>query len=150
MTKAAQTNFGSEVWMAPAGDPLEMVAELITLNPPPETRDTVDVTTHDSETDANGGVPMEFIGETVYDPGDFTFKINYIMNSDGDLMILAALGDPIPWDMKLVGKSAVGQRQLAGSGIVISYAPDERPIKGVQTATVKVKRSGVWTPGPVT
>lgn len=150
MTKAAQTNFGSEVWMAPAGDPLEMVAELLEFQPPPEARDTVDVTTHDSETDANGGVPMEFIGEPVYDPGEFTFKINYIMNSAGDLMILAALGDPIPWDMKFVGKSAAGQRQCAGSGIVTSYAPDNRPIKGVQTATVKVKRSGVWNFGPVT
>lgn len=135
--------------MAPEGDTLVMVAELIEFSPPGESRNVIDVTTHDSESDANGGVPMEFIGEPVYDPGDFTFKVNYAMGSDGDEALLAAVGSMARQDMKFVGNAETGQRQGAGVGIVTQYQPDPRPTTGVQTASVTVKRSGVWAFGPV-
>jgi hypothetical protein len=127
---------------------LVMVAELISLHPPPDTRDTVDVTTHDSETDANGGVPMEFIGEPVYDPGDFTFKINYIMDSPGDLMILvgARRSDPLGHEAcRQVGSWPAPARRFRHRHQLCAgrTADQGRP----QTATVKVKRSGVWVPG---
>lgn len=148
MTTVAETNFGAQVWLAPAGNTLVMVAELISVDPPAITGEVVDVTTHDSAEDAYGGVPREFIGEKVYDPGDFTFKVHHKPGTAGDLALRTAAASRALQDVKLVDLDEAGDPYPSeGAGIVMSYAPDSRPVNGVKTATVRVKKSGVWTYG---
>jgi hypothetical protein len=148
MTTAAETNFGAQVWLAPAGNALVMVAELISVDPPAITGEVVDVTTHDSAEDANGGVPREFIGEKVYDPGSFSFQVHDKPSSAGHTAILLAATTRALQDVKLVDLDENGDPYpMTGAGIVTSYKPENRPVNGVKVATVTVKRSGVWTYG---
>lgn len=148
MTTAAETSFGAQVWMAPSGSPLVRIAELVSVDPPGISGGVIDVTTHDSAADAFGGVPAEFIGEKVYNPGEITFKINHKPGSSGDEALQLAAASRALQDMKIVDLDEAGDPYpMLGAGIVTGYQPDSRPVNGVKTATVKVQRSGVWTYG---
>lgn len=137
MTTAAKTNFGAELWMAPSGQALVKVAELIEVEPPKPSRDTIDATTHDSVAGA-----MEFITSGVYDPGEIKLKVNYIANSVGDLAMRTAMSSAVKQDWKVVSKAAAGTSNQTGSGYVSEYGPDAMPVDGLQQASLTLKVSG--------
>lgn len=140
MTTAAKTNFGAELWMGASGGSLTKVAELVTLNPPKQTRGTIDATSHDSPAGA-----MEFLTEGVYDPGEVTGQVNYIAGSTGDDAFIAAVTDGVIRDFKIVVKSASDTEDMEFSGFLTSYGPDEMPVNGKQVASFAVKVSGPIT-----
>ncbi len=151
MTTNAKTNFGQRLEMGDDDATLEVIAELIEVTPPTLSRNFTDVTTHDSARDADGGVPQEFIPDEIYDPGEMAFKINYVEGSDATEDLITAYGARAKKLFRLVGKGAgTTSRFIKGYAYISSFAPDARPVNGVQTATVTLKRTGVWTRGVVT
>lgn len=137
MTKAAKIAFGSELWMGPSAGTLVKVAELLSVNPPRRSRETIDATTHDSPAGA-----MEFITAGVYDPGEITGSVNYIAGSAGDDAMIAAVIDGVTRDFKIVAKSSGDTEDLTFSGFVTEYGVDELPVEGKQTASFTIKVSG--------
>ena len=137
MTKKAKTSFGVELWLAPATSPLVKVAEMLTVTPPTQSRETIDVTTHDSPAGA-----MEFIVEEIFDTGEISFQVHYIAGSDGDDAILTALTSGAEQDWKIVLKSESGTEDLEGAGFVTSYGPSDMPVNGKQAADCTIKVSG--------
>lgn len=137
MTTVAKTTFGAELWLAPAGDTLVKVAELLSVEPPVMQRDTMDVTTHDS-----AGGAMEVIGDGVYDPGNIKGQVHYIAGSTGDDALRLALTGGAKQHYKIVVKSAADTEDLTGSAYLISYGPDGMEVKGKQTAAFELKASG--------
>ncbi len=137
MTTAAKISFGSELWMGPAGGTLVKMAELLNVNPPRRSRETIDATTHDSP-----GGAQEFIASGIYDPGEVSGSINYIAGSAGDDALIAAVTDGVIRDFKIVAKSASDTEDLTFSGFVTEYGVDDLPVEGKQTASFTIKVSG--------
>lgn len=137
MTTAAKITFGTELHMGPSGGALVKVAELLTVNPPKRSRDTIDVTTHDSPAGA-----MEFIAAGVYDPGEVSGQINYVAGNAGDDAFVAAIADGTLRDFKIVAKAATGTENLTFAGFVTEYGVDDMPVDGKQTASFSIKVSG--------
>jgi len=141
MTKAAKVSFANTVEMGPSGGALVAVAELLTIEPPQLSRDTIDVTTHDS----TGGA-MEFIGEPIYDPGEMKLQMHYISGSAFDLASLTAFTTAAPQDVKMKVKgTGTTSRMLTFSGVVTEYALDSYEVKGKQSASMTLKVSGPIT-----
>lgn len=136
MTVAAKTTLGAALWMVASGGTLIKVAELITVNPPKLSRETMDATTHDSP-----GAAMEVIAAGIYDPGEVTGQIHYIAGSAGDLAFLAAAIGGLQ-DFKCVVKGAAATQDITFSGFVTAYGPDDMPTSGKQTASFSIKVSG--------
>lgn len=137
MTALAKNAFGAELWLVATGGVLAKVAELTSIEPPVPSRDTQDVTTHDS----TGGA-AEFIAEGVYDPGEIKAKGNYIANTAGDIALRAALMTAAMQDFKIVAKGSATTEDLTGACVVTSYGPDSLEVKGVQTFSITLKVSG--------
>lgn len=140
MTKAAKIAFGSELWMGPSAGTLVKVAELLSVNPPRRSRETIDATTHDSPAGA-----MEFITAGVYDPGEITGSVNYIAGSAGDDAMIAAITDGEERDFKIVAKSASDTEDMTFSGFLTEYGVDDLPTDGKQTASFTAKVTGEIT-----
>lgn len=140
MTTAAKTSFGIELHMANSGSSLAKIAELKTLNPPRQSRGTIDATTHDSSAGAR-----EFLVEGVYDTGEVSGTMHYIAGSTGDDAMLAALTSGTKQDVKIVMKAASGTEDLTFAGFVTEYGPDDQPIEGVQMASFTIKVTGAIT-----
>ncbi|MGX7926460.1 phage tail tube protein [Tsuneonella sp. HG094] len=140
MTTAAKTAFGAELWMGPAGGPVVKIAELLSVNPPRISRETIDVTTHDSPAGA-----QEFITGGIYDPGEVSGSIHYIAGSAGDDAMIAAVTDGVIRDFKIVAKSAADTEDLTFSGFITEYGVDELATNGKQTASFTAKVSGEIT-----
>lgn len=141
MTVAAKKSFGAQLLMAADGvTPLVLVAELLTLQPPVLERATIDVTTHDSASQA-----MEFITEGIYDPGEVSGQVHYIAGSAGDDAMIAALTGGGLHDFEIVLKAASSTEDQTFSGYVTSYGPDQMEINGKQTASFTIKVTGAIT-----
>jgi hypothetical protein len=149
MTTNAKTNFGQRLEMGDNVGSLVAIAELIEVTPPTLSRNFTDVTTHDSAKDADGGVPQEFIPDEIYDPGEMSFRINYVEGSTPTEALITAYGTRALKLFRLIGKGATGERFTMGYAYISSFAPDARPVNGVQTASITLRRSGVWTRGAV-
>lgn len=147
MTTNAKTNFGQRLQMGDNEAGLADIAELIEVTPPTLARNFTDVTTHDSARDADGGVPQEFIPDEIYDPGEMGFRINYVEGSIATEALITAYGARAKKLFRLIGKGAVGERYIMGYAYISNFAPDARPVNGVQTAAITLKRTGVWTRG---
>lgn len=145
MTKAAKIAFGTELWMGPAGGTLVKVAELLSVNPPRRSRDTIDVTTHDSP-----GGAQEFITGGIYDPGEVSGSIHYIAGSAGDDAMIEAVTDGVERDLKIVVKAATSTEDLTFSGFCTEYGVDDLPTDGKQTASFTFKVSGEIAQAPTT
>lgn len=143
MTVAAKTAFGNSLWMAPDGSAVVKIAELISLNPPKLSRDTMDVTTHDSPAGA-----QEVIAAGTYSPGEISGQIHYIAGSPGDDAMLAAMTGGGLHDFKIVVKSGAGTEDQTCSGYVTEYGPDDMAPDGKQTASFSIKVSGPITQVP--
>jgi hypothetical protein len=139
MTANAKTSFGSALWMAPDGSALVKIAELLTVSPGGLTRDTIDVTTHDS-----AGGAMEYISSGVFDAGEVSGQVHYIAGSTQDDAFLTALGGGLQ-DFKIVVKAATGTEDISFSGFVTSYQLDELPVDGKQAASFTIKVTGART-----
>ena len=137
MTTAAKTNFGAEFWMGPNGGTLIKLAELLSVDPPKRSRETMDVTTHDSPAGA-----QQFITAGVYDPGEISGAVNYIAGSSDDLAMIAAITDGVIRDFRIVVKSAAGTKNQTFSGFLTEYGPDALPVDGKQQASFGIKVSG--------
>jgi predicted secreted protein len=110
---------------------LVAVANVTSITPPVQTRDTIDVTTHDS-----AGDYREFISSLIV--------INYDPGSAGETLIRARFADGLlnsfAIDLKKPGSAT--KRRTSGTGIVTSFAPADVVIDDKMTATVTVKVSG--------
>lgn len=144
MTAAAKNAFGTELWLVPTGGTLVKIAELTTIGPPKRTRETEDVTTHDS----TGGA-MEFIAHGVYDSGGFSATGYYIAGDTNDDALALAMTSGAVQDFQIIAKAASGTEKLTGSAIITDHGQDEAPVKGVQTFSFTAKITGVTTQAAV-
>ena len=146
MTVAARISLGAIFCMVAAPTAIvtatHKIAELLSLQPPQWQRGTIDATTHDSP-----GQAREFIVEGVYDAGEITGQVNYIVGSAGDTAMLAAMTGGTLMNCKCVLKAATGTYDLTFQGFVTGYQPDNMEIDGKQTATFTVKVTGPVTQG---
>lgn len=140
MTTAAKVSFGNQLLLCPAGGTLTAIAELLSIDPPKTSRDTIDVTTHDS----TGGA-MEFIAEGIYETGEVKGTVHYLPNSTFDIAALLAVTTGAKQDVKVTAKGTAGNRQKTFSGFLTEYGPDGFEVKGKQTATFTIKVTGVVT-----
>ncbi len=138
MTTAAQPTFGNQVWIAPHGETLVKVAELLTFGAPKPARSMMDATSHDSP-----GGAEEVIPEGTFNPGTVNGQQHYIAGSATDLAFRSAMLEATFVDVKIVMKGADGvPYNQTFSGYVTSYGPDDQPVKGKQAASWALQISG--------
>jgi hypothetical protein len=146
MTVAAKTALGAIFCMVAAPTAIvtatHKIAELLSVQPPQWERGTIDATTHDSPSQAR-----EFIIEGVYDAGEISGQVHYIVGSAGDAAMLAAMTGGTLMNCKCVLKAATGTYDISFQGYVTAYAPDEMEVDGKQTASFTVKITGAVTQG---
>lgn len=130
--------FGAQFWLH-NGTALTKVADIISVNRPNISVDTIDVTTHDSA----GGV-REFIAGLA-DPGDLSVQMLYVPGSAGDTLLLAALSARAPKAFKIVIPAATGSQDITGTIIPTGYEVDDVPTDDRMTATFTGKVSGSTT-----
>lgn len=140
MTTAAKLNFGNAILMCPAGGTLTTIAELLSLEPPGRSRDTIDVTTHDS----TGGA-MEYIAEGIYETGEVKGQCHYLPGGTFDVAAITALTGGAKQDVKIKVKGATVDRQQTFQGFLVDYKADGMDVKGKQTAAFTIKVTGVIT-----
>ena len=146
MTVAAKISLGAIFCMVAAPTAIvtatHKVAELISLQPPQWERGTQDVTTHDSPSQAR-----EFIVEGVYDAGEISGQVHYIVGAAGDALMLGAMTAGTLMNCKCVLKAATGTYDLSFQGYVTAYQPDDMEVDGKQTASFTIKITGAVTQG---
>jgi hypothetical protein len=141
MTTAAKVTFANKVYMDPAPTAAAtLVAELLSITPPKQSRGMIDATTHDSI-----GGAEEVISEGTYDPGTMTLSVNYIARTVGDIAMTLSMTSGALQNIKLLVKTATGFESWTFSGYVTEYGPDDMPVKGKQTASLTLKVSGAIT-----
>lgn len=143
MTQArAKAGFGIQLLMVPDGGTLLALGELITLNPPPFSRATIDATTHDS-----AGGAMEKIASGVYEVGPITGQIHYEPDStQDDALVLAMTGGGLQ-DFKIIFPTGSPRKNLVGSGYLTEYAPQDVPVDGKLVANITLVPTGAVTVG---
>jgi predicted secreted protein len=122
---------------------LRKVAEVLSITPPVPTRDTIDVTNHDSSGDYR-----EFITSLI-DAGEASVMVNHNPGSTDDLAIQAAFaaGNLIAFAIDLNRPGGGTQRRTSGTCIVSGYEPADVVIDDKMTATLTLKVSGPLTFG---
>ncbi|WP_408585916.1 phage tail tube protein [Novosphingobium sp.] len=136
----AKPSFGCVVKIGSTSTPSTTLTNVIEVSPPKATRDAVDATVHDS-----AGGAMEFIADGVYDPGDLQITMNYIAGDTNDVACLAALAATGDYYFQFSATGSTGTKTFTSKGVVTSYGPETRGVKGKQTATMSVKLSGPMT-----
>ncbi len=134
------TTFGVVFKLGTTSTPSTTIADVFEIGPPKTTRDAVDVTTHGS---ANGN--MEFIPDGVSDPGELTVQMLYTAASASDTAILTAYSAGTLYYFQWTAKAASGTKMFTTQGVITEYGPDALPVKGKQTASMKIKLSGAVT-----
>lgn len=141
MTTLAKTAFGAALFMAPDTiTPLVKIAELNSITPATKERGTIDVTTHDSASQAR-----EFIAEGIYDPGEIEISGHLIAGSAADTAFNTALNTGAKQDLKLVFKAATGTHDIICEGFVTSYSPADLTVDGKQEFSATLKVTGATT-----
>lgn len=143
MTAKAKPTFGTSLKMGPSGGSLTAVSKLVTLAPPQRERSAEDATTHGS-----AGGAMEFIADGVFNPGVLTGSINYIAGDADDDLFLAAFASGDLYTFEWTANAATGKEEFSCDGVLISYGPDELPVRGKQTASFTIQLSGATTQAP--
>ena len=110
------------------------IAEARNIKPPSDNLDIIDATNMDSP----GGI-REFV-PGLSDPGDFSFSINFVPNSGGDVKIqeLRALRTTVKWRITYRNGAT-----WTFDGFLQGYVPDV-PTDGLMTADVSVKVTGPY------
>ena len=134
------TSYGVVFKIGTTSTPSTTIADVLEVGPPKTTRDAVDVTTHGS---ANG--IMEAIPDGVSDPGEISVQMLYTAASATDTAILTAFSAGTLYYFQWTAKSASGTKTFTTQGVITEYGADPLPVKGKQTATMKVKLSGAVT-----
>jgi len=122
------------------GIALVKVANLQTATPPQGTRETIDVTNHDSAGDAR-----EFMAGLL-DNGEGSCTIDHNPGDASDLLVQEAFtsGDLLAFEFRL-NTPAGGKRAIAGTGIITAYSPGEVAIDDKMSASLSIKASGIIT-----
>lgn len=146
---AAQPTFGQELYWGDSSASLSPLGEVTDLRPPNVSVAMVNVTTHSSTADANGGVPEEFMPAGTYDPGDIQATINHLPGGTDDLALTAAHVGRVKKYWRIVDTSATPAFKWEGYGYVQSFNPSSRGAtsNAAKTAQITIKRTGVWTLG---
>lgn len=134
---------GAKVWLwdsSLATPALVKIGEVTSVTPPQRTRDTIDVTHHESTGDYR-----EFLSNLI-DAGEATFVVNHVPGSAADLLIEGAFASGALQAFAIdVNKTGSGQRRIAGSAIVTAYTPGDVVIDDKMSATITLKVSGPLT-----
>jgi hypothetical protein len=134
------TTYGVVFKMGTTSTPSTSIADVFEVGPPKISRDAVDVTTHGSASGA-----MEAIPDGVYDPGELTVQMLFTAASASDTAILTAFTSGTLYYFQWTAKGASGVKTFTTQGIITEYGPDALPVKGKQTASMKIKLSGPVT-----
>ena len=133
----AKPSFGVVLKMGSSSPPSTTLTNVVTVNPPTFARDAVDSTNHGS-----AGGAMEAIPDGVYDPGEMTATLNYVAGDANDDACIAAFTAGTLYYFTHTVNAPSGTETRSFTGVVTEYGPDELPVKGKQTASLKVKASG--------
>jgi hypothetical protein len=138
----AKPSFGVVLKMGSSSPPSITLTNVVSVTPPKFARDAVDSTHHGS----SGGA-MEAIPDGVYDPGEMTVTLNYVAGDANDDACIAAFTAGTLYYFTHTVNAATGTESRSFTGVVTEYGPDELPVKGKQTAAMKIKVSGPVTQG---
>lgn len=142
MTTAARINKGATLKMGTTAMALTAIAEILDLQDTGITKELENATTHDS------GDAEEYIAGGTYDTTEITLQIHLIAGSTDDLAFTTAaqaVGSSAIRYFETAPKAATGVKARTFAGFVTSYVPDGKPVKGKQTATIKIKPTGAVT-----
>lgn len=134
------TTYGVVFKMGTTSTPNTTIADVLEVGPPKISRDAVDVTTHGS-----AGGAMEAIPDGVYDPGELTVQMLFTAASASDTAILTAFSAGSLYYFQWTAKGASATKTFTTQGVITEYGPDALPVKGKQTASMKIKLSGAVT-----
>lgn len=141
MTTAAKRTFGNKLFLAAAPTaPTVALTEILGFTPPAITRDTFDVTTHDS-----AGGAEEYMTEGTYNPGEYKVQNHYIAGSADDLLLRQAAVTGSLMNIKGVVKGASGDVNKTASGYITDYTIEDMPVKGKQASSFTLKITGAET-----
>jgi hypothetical protein len=144
MTAAAKNSFGASLWFAADGvTPLVKLADVDSIKPATIERGMIDVTTHDSPSNAR-----EYIPEGVYEPGEIEVQGNLVAGSTGEDALRAGVTGGGKLDAKLVLKAASGTEDETCECYAMSYSRGELTIDGKQRFSSVLKVTGPATQGP--
>ncbi|MCW1985336.1 UNVERIFIED_ORG: hypothetical protein M2348_001068 [Sphingomonas sp. R1F5B] len=130
-------SYGVVVKMGDANPPTITLTNVVSVGPPKFTRDAVDTTNHGS----SGGA-MEAIPDGVYDPGEMVVTMNYVAGDANDDACIAAFASGTLKYFSHTVNAASTTETRGFAGVITEYGPDELPVKGKQTASLKIKVSG--------
>lgn len=136
---------GNVLRLTNAAGALVAISQLVTLKPPSETVETIEVTHQGS-----GGIKEYIAGLT--EPGDISATMHYLAGSADDLLIREhrASKETRPFEIDVKTKDAAGDPKtvtVSGNIIITTYEPDDSPVGAVRTATFTAKVSGGPTQG---
>lgn len=134
------TTYGVVFKLGATSTPGTTIADVLEVSPPKISRDAVDTTTHGSAS----GI-MEAIPDGIYDPGELSVQMLFTAASASDAAILAAFTAGTLYYFQWTAKGASGVKTFTTQGVITEYGPDALPVKGKQTATMKIKLSGPVT-----
>jgi hypothetical protein len=137
MPTQAKIGYGGYVEVSSdGGSSWTRIAEARNIKPPSDNLDIIDATNMDSP----GGIREYVPG--LSDPGEFSFSINFVPNSGGDVKIqeLRALRTTVKWRITYPGTPPA---TWTFDGFLQGYTPDV-PTDGLMTADVSVKVTGPY------
>lgn len=138
---AAKNTFGTTLKLGTSGGALTAVANLTNITASGFSRDTIDVTTHDT-----AGGAAEYIADGVYDAGEITCEGNLIAGSTDDDRLIAAMVGGTLQDWEIDFKADTGTKTWVGSAIITAYTPGDLPVKGgKQSFSLTMKVTGAIT-----
>lgn len=130
---SAQAGFGAQFGIKGGGDTFDDVAEVVSIQPPGLTRETIDVTHLNSDDQTK-----EFIGSLI-EGGEASITINYIPSAS-DALLTAFTTDGGKGEFRIVYPKA--DFAMTFKGIVTGYEPGEIVVDDKLSASFTIKCSG--------
>lgn len=135
---SAKTALGATLWAVADGGSLAKIAEVLRIDPPKATRGMIEA----SDLETTGG--KEYIPEGLYDAGEVSGLIHWIMGSTVDDLLIAGITGGGLYDFKIVGKAASGTEDFTFSGFFTEVGGEPLEVGGKQTFTFTAKITGDW------
>lgn len=135
----AVLGYGAQLFITNDVAALIEVTNLISVNRPNFTVDSVDTTTHDS-----ANATREFIAGLL-DPGELNATLNYVPGDANDLLILEHIASREKRAFKITIPNETTSVDVTGTILITTYEPDDAPIDDKRTAAFNAKVSGATT-----
>lgn len=136
----AKVNKGIVFKMGPS-TPSITLAGVTSVTPAKIKRDAVDATDHDSTAE-------EYIPDGIFGLTPITVVMNYVAGSATDDACNDAVIAAAAYAISYTVNAATGSETVTLSGVAIEYGPEDKPVRGKQTATMVIQPTGTKAQAP--